>query len=66
MLKLTFSDTVIEKVENFEFLGLVLNEKMSWNNHINKLSRKISSAIGVMSKSKNILDKNILLKINFN
>ena len=62
-LVLSVNDTIIEKVDNFDFLGLVLNEKMSWNSHINKVSRKISSVIGIMSRSRNILDKSILLKI---
>ena len=62
-LDLNVNNTAIEKVENFDFLGLVLNEKMSWTSHISKVSSKISAVIGIMSRSRNILDKSVLLKI---
>ena len=62
-LNLSVNGSAIERVDNFDFLRLVLNEKMSWNSHINKISRNISKAIGVMSRSKNVLNTSILLKV---
>ena len=32
----------IERVEEFDFLGLTLHETLSWKSHINKISNKIS------------------------
>ena len=51
----------IENVEHFNFLGITLDEKLSWINHINMLSNKISKVIGVMYKLKNVLPEYILL-----
>ena len=51
-----------EDIENVEhFLGIILDEKLSWINHINMLSNKISKVIGVMYKLKNVLPEYILL-----
>ena len=51
----------IENVERFNFLGIILDEKLSWKNHINMLSNKLSKDIGVMYKLKNVLPEYILL-----
>ena len=40
----------IENVEHFNFSGIILDKKLSWINHINMLSNKISKVIGVMYK----------------
>ena len=48
----------IERVTEFNFLGLVLQSNLSWNKHINHISLKISKAIGIiycaLSKKKTI------------
>ena len=50
-----------ENVEHFTFLGIILDEKLSWINHINMLSNKISKVIGEMYKHKNVVPEYILL-----
>ena len=40
----------IDKVTDFDFLGITLNENMKWHSHINKISTKISHAIGFIYK----------------
>ena len=50
----------IERVTEFDFLGLTLDESLSWKNHINKISNKIASIIGIINKQKNFLPQNIL------
>ena len=54
---------IIEKVDNFNFLGITISETMSWKAHIEKISVKISKVIGVMCRIKNFVNSNILLKI---
>ena len=51
----------IDNVEHFNFLGIILDEKLSWINHINMLSHKISKVIGVMYKLNNVIPVYILL-----
>jgi len=54
-LKLEINGTAISKVDTFNFLGLTLNSHLDWKDHINTISNKISSTIGVLNKLKNII-----------
>ena len=38
---------VIEHVHQFNFLRLHLNSRLTWNTHIEEISKKISRTIGV-------------------
>ena len=49
---LTINDTVIERVTEFEFLGLTIIEFMNWNSHPSKIPNKISRTLGVMNRLK--------------
>lgn len=54
-LQLAMNDTDIERVTEFDFLGLSLNDNLSWKNHINKISNKISRSIGILNKHKHFI-----------
>ena len=62
-LNLKMDGTQIEKVENFNFLGLTISETLSWKEHTDKIRIKISKIIGVMSRVKYHVSKKILLTI---
>ena len=47
---------LIERVTQFNFLGLILESNMSWNLHINHISLKISKAIGILYRLKTKCD----------
>ncbi len=48
-LKLNNENTPIERVSDFNFLGLTINEHLNWNSHIDKLANKISKTMGVLN-----------------
>ena len=50
----------IQRVSEFNFLGLTLDESLNWNAHVNKISNKISKVIGIMNKQKRFLPTRIL------
>ena len=50
----------IERVTQFNFLGLTIDENLNWQAHIQKVSNRISRALGVLSKVKRYLPKHIL------
>ena len=60
---LKINDTNIECVENFDLLGITLNQHMNWKTHISKLSNKISRTIGILNRLKYILPLHIKLII---
>lgn len=64
-LNLYINNTKIEQVNEFNFLGLLLDECMTWNSHIQKISSKISVVNGILSRLKRFLPSDIL-KIIYN
>lgn len=53
----------IEQVKNFKFLGLTINEKLNWNDHIDLVHSKISRAAGIINRLKNFLPTRVKLTL---
>ena len=49
------NNTQIERVAEFNFLGLTVNEYMNWNSHTQEIANKISRTLGVMNRLKRYL-----------
>ena len=45
----------IECISSFNFLGITINDKMSWKDHIDTICGKISRAIGILNRLKHFL-----------
>ena len=56
---LQISNTNIEKVNYFNFLGLTLDTRLDWKRHSSNTSNNISRTIGVLNKLKNVLPQHI-------
>ena len=52
-------------VDNIRFLGVVLNEYLSWRPYISAISLKISKSLGVLRRLKHTLPQTVL-KILYN
>ena len=63
VLNLRLNNVPIERVKQFDFLGLTISDTLTWKDHINKLAKKIAKFIGVMNRLKYQLDKTTLLLI---
>ena len=50
----------IERVTEFNFLGLTIDEHLNWNAHIQKISNKIAKSIGIINRLKRYLPLSIL------
>jgi len=55
----------IENVNSFNFLGIHVDEFLSWKVHIDVLSTKLSRTIGIMARMKNMLPCYVLRIIYF-
>ena len=57
----------IYTVNKIKFLGLLINDKLNWSNHIKYVSNKISKNIGIWyyKKVTNKLDKTLLLNLYY-
>ena len=58
--KIEIDGNEIERVKDFNFLGLVLNENLSWKPHVNGVCNKLAKYIGIMCRLKRFLPLNIL------
>ena len=62
-LDLHVNNNAIEKVDNFNFLCLHLNTRLTWHTHVSEISKKISRAVGIIKKMQWIFPTEILLAI---
>ena len=62
-IHIKIDDIPIERTEEFDFLGLVINENGNWNSHINKIANKLSSVIGMLKRLHKLLPVEGLLLI---
>ena len=60
-----FGNEVIEWVEEFKYLGLILNSKMSFSSHINVICTRVSQYIGVFYNLNKILPKEVLILLYY-
>lgn len=53
----------IERVSHFNFLGLTIDENITWDPHLQKVSNKISRTLGMLNRLKRFLPQSILKMI---
>ena len=54
-VSLVVNNVVIPQVSETKFLGVWLDDKMSWNTHLGKLESKLKRNLGLLRRSKNLL-----------
>ncbi len=64
-LSITLNGHIIDRVKEVAFLGVVLDEHLSWKPHISQVARKISKSIGIIHKASFSLSKSSLLKLYY-
>lgn len=62
-LNLIINNKEITQVDSFNFLGLQINNNLTWKTHVQNISKKILRVIGILHKLKTIFPKNILLSL---
>ena len=62
-LKLEINRQEIHQTSQFKFLGVVIEETLSWKPHTSKIANKISRTLGVMKKMVSFVPKGILLTL---
>ena len=54
-VKLTFNGSIIERVDEFKYLGVKLDSSLSWSAHIDYLCKNVSKRTGIIKRVKNFL-----------
>ena len=62
-ITLSINNTNIERVNEIKFLGIMLDENLTWKSHINYVKNKVSKSLFILNKSKYILPRaaNVIL-----
>ena len=58
-------NSVSKRQTSIKFLGVMLDENFSWKEHIKTVENKLSKNIGLLCKTKQLLDNESLKSINF-
>ena len=70
--RLIANDLPMPYIDNFEivresvtkFLGIFIDENLTWKYHIEHVCNKVSKSIGIMWKSRNILSKRLIFHLS--
>ena len=62
-LELSIDNVPIEQVSSVKSLGIYVDENLTWHSHIDKLCKKIASAIGAIKRVKPFVPQSTLLSI---
>lgn len=63
--KIVINKNQIEKVDNIKFLGLYIDDTLSWNTHIDKMCKKLASGLYALRIMCKFSDVSTLKKIYF-
>jgi hypothetical protein len=55
----------LDIVEETKFLGIILDDQLNWKKHIYYTSKKIAKAIGILSKTRQILNNSTLIQLYY-
>ena len=62
---MTFNKIKIKRENSVKFLGVIIDENLTWKNHTKVVENKISQNVGVLYRASHLFNFKNLLKINF-
>ena len=57
ILNISIDGHKIDETDHTKFLGVVIDSKLTWKNHISYITGNIAKGIGVIIKARKLLDK---------
>jgi len=51
------------RVEHAKSLGLIIDDRLTWSNHVKELCRKVSSAIGALRRIRSLISQSAAVQI---
>ena len=64
-VKITINNINIDQVKRTNFLGVIIDECLTWNDHITKVAKTISRASGIIAKIRHFVNRNALKLIYY-
>ena len=59
-MDIIMDNQILTKVNSIKYLGIIVDHKLNWLDHITYVKAKISKQIGIMYKARKYLNKNSL------
>ena len=59
------NNNMVERVSQFNFLGININENLNWNSHLDQMCTRVSKSVGILNKLKQFLPP-FILRILYN
>ena len=60
-----FGGEVIQRVSTVKFLGVILDDTLSWSPHINHVKNKVAKGMGIISKLRKCLNSKTLMTLYY-
>ena len=57
------SGSTLTEIDEIKYLGVIIDNKLTWIPHIIHVKNKVSKGIGIMFKAKKLLKKNTLINL---
>ena len=64
-VKIHIDNVLIEQVAETKFLGVIITDNLTWDNHINTVCNKVSKGIGISCKIRHLIPRSILINLYF-
>ena len=64
-INLNIDGNFLDRVYTTKFLGIMIDDKLSWKDHIIYISKKISKGLGIIQKARKCLNSDTLLSLYY-
>ena len=64
-ISIKIRDQCIDKVTHTKFLGITIDDRLNWSNHITCIKNKIAKGLGIMRKAKSLLKEKTLITLYY-
>ena len=61
--KLTMNKTLLQEIDKIRFLGVIINNKLTWDDHKYHIKSKVCKAMGMLYSSRDILKNSDIINI---
>ena len=62
-INLSLNDVIIENVPKFNYIGIIIDEHLSWNSHIEMIELKVLKTIGIVNHLISIYPQRVLFTL---
>ena len=64
-INVIMQQNTIDRVNSTKFLGLIIDDKLKWHDHIQHVKHKIARSVGILYKIRHYLNKETLLNMYY-